>query len=100
MHIAILLTRFCKLLTTVTILSGGGASASSASMAQRLALNIVTASIRSNHQLSVCTGLDNVNFDMLVTCYFCDIHLQCIFVIATCAVFIRGNSSGLVEKRA
>ena len=33
MHRVLLLTRFCKLLTTVAILSGRGAPASSASMA-------------------------------------------------------------------
>jgi len=35
-HIVILLTRFCKLLTRVATLSGGGARALSASMARRL----------------------------------------------------------------
>ena len=36
MHRVTLLTRFCKLLTRVAILSGGGARASYASMARRL----------------------------------------------------------------
>jgi len=41
-HRVILLTRFCKLLTIVAILYGGGARASSASMARHLCLRVVS----------------------------------------------------------